>query len=266
MRGLVCSLSAIFVAVAVLAVRGGASPPAPQSGTGTIKGHVRLTGKLPGNSVIRMGVDPKCSDLNKGKQAVDEVVKAAIDGSLANVFVRLEGTFPSTPVPKTPVVIDQRACFYTPRVVGVRVGQVLEIHNSDNLFHNVHSVSNKSNEFNFGQSRAGAMDNFKMKNEEVMLRLGCDVHRWMTAYIGVVTNPYFAVSDTAGSFQIDRVPPGTYTIYAWQERYGPQKKSVKVTAGATTAIDFTYTGNEPKPSARNFEDSVIQSGLEAPHL
>src|SRR5262245_32842577 len=77
-----------------------------QTGTGTIKGHIKITGKLPGNQVIRMGVDPKCGQLNQGKQAVDEVYKATADGSLANVFVRLEGTFPKTPVPTMPVVLD----------------------------------------------------------------------------------------------------------------------------------------------------------------
>jgi plastocyanin len=258
MRGFVVPSFAVVLAVAALLARGGISPQIAQSATGTIKGHVSLGGKLPGNSVIRMGVDPKCGEANKGKQVVQETVKATIDGSLANVFVRLEGTFPSTPVPKTPVTIDQHACLYTPRVLGVRVGQVLEIRNSDNLLHNVHSVTNRDNQFNFGQARAGVVDTFKMKNEEIMMRLGCDVHRWMVAYIGVVTNPYFAVSDATGSFQINSVPPGTYTIDAWQERYGPLKKTVKVTAGAAATVDFTYSGNEAKPAAKNIEDSAVR--------
>lgn len=247
------SVAAILFAATLTVAWAVPSPPV-QSATGTIKGHVGLMGKLPGNSVIRMGVDPKCAEMNKGKPVVQEIVKATIDGSLANVFVRLEGKFPSTPVPKTPVVIDQRSCFYVPRVLGVRVGQVLEIRNSDNLFHNVHSVSNLDNSFNLAQARAGIVDTYKMKSEEVMLRLGCDVHRWMTAYIGVVANPYFAVTDTSGGFQIANVPPGTYTINIWHERYGPLKKMVKVTAGGTATADFSYTGNESKPSARNIEE------------
>jgi len=246
MKGLIPSF-AVVLAVATLMAESAPSPPLVQSPTGIIKGHIHLTGKLPGNSVIRMGMDPKCADMNKGKQVIQETVKATVDGSLANVFVRLEGTFPSTPVPKTPAVIDQRGCTYSPRVLGVRVGQILEIRNSDNLLHNVHSVTTHENQFNFGQSRAGIVDSFKMKNEEIMMRLGCDVHRWMMAYVGVVTNPYFAVSDAAGAFEIARVPPGTYTIDAWQERYGPLKKTVKVTAGGTATIDFAYTGTEPKP-------------------
>src|SRR6185295_1358398 len=94
-----------------------------QSPTGTIKGHVRLSGPLPGNPVIRMGMDPMCSKMLAGKRVIQEYVVAAIDGSLANVFVRLQGNLPQTPVSNQPVTIDQRGCVYLPRVVGVRVGQ-----------------------------------------------------------------------------------------------------------------------------------------------
>src|SRR5678810_966770 len=129
MKGLLVPLFAVVLAAAILEVGNASSSPVLQSTGGTIKGHVHLGGKLPGNSVIRMGKDPKCSEMNKGKQVVQETVKATIDGSLADVFVRLEGAFPSTPVPKTPVTIDPRSCVYSPRVVGVRVGQALEIRN-----------------------------------------------------------------------------------------------------------------------------------------
>src|SRR5262245_45643352 len=137
--------AAVFVATLLslgVSASGQVAQPQGRATTGVIKGHVRLNGKLPGNSVIRMNVDPKCAQLNRGKQVVQEVVKASIEGNLANVFVRLEGTFPKTPPPPTPVTIDQRGCVYTPRVVGVQVGQMLQIKNSDDLLHNVHSVTN----------------------------------------------------------------------------------------------------------------------------
>jgi plastocyanin len=237
--------ASVFLLIIVLLIATAVATPA---GTGTIKGHVKLSGKLPGNSVIRMGVDPKCRDAAGGKQVLQEAVLATADGSLANVFVRLQGNFPSTPVPTTPVTIDQRGCVYFPRVAGVRVGQPLQIKNSDTLSHNVHSSSQQSsNEFNVNQGRVGLANTFTLKQEDVMLHLRCDIHSWMTAYIGVVNNPYFAVSQTDGSFEIGKVPEGTYTIQAWHERYGPVSKSVKVTAGGTTSVEFVYTGNE-KPS------------------
>ena len=162
------------------------------------------------------------------------------------------------PVSTQAVAIDQRGCVYTPRVVGVRVGQTLQIKNSDSFLHNVHGLSGKENSFNIGQPRAGLVFEFKPKNEEVMLHVKCDVHNWMNAYVAIVTNPYFAVSDTAGTFQIDKVPPGTYMIQAWQERYGFVSKTVTVKGGAVTTVDFTYTGNE-KPSASGFQDLVVPS-------
>jgi hypothetical protein len=88
-----------------------------------------------------------------------------------------------------------------------------------------------------------------MKDEEVMLRIKCDIHSWMTTYVGVVSNPYFAVSNKAGTFEIANVPPGSYTIISWQERYGPVMKTVTVKAGATATVDFTYTGKEKPPPA-----------------
>jgi len=244
MKGFIAPLLLSAFAAATLAAGGVPSTPVAQGGTGTIKGHVKFTGKSTGNTNIRMGVDPKCAQANQGKQVFNEFVKAAADGSLANVFVRLEWKFPKTPIPTTPVTINQRSCFYSPRVMGMQLGQTLQIKNSDNLLHNVHSVSDHENNFNLAQPKAGAVDTFKPKNEEVMMRLGCEVHRWMVAYVGVVTNPYFATTDATGNFTIANVPPGTYTIDAWQERFGPVKKTVTVTAGGTATVDFTYTGNE----------------------
>jgi len=219
-----------------------------QANTGTIKGRIRITGKLPGNPVIRMGMDPMCSRANTGKRVLQEYVVATADGSLANVFVRLQGNVPQTPVSTQPVLIDQKGCVYLPRVVGVRVGQTLQIKNSDNFLHNSHGLSGKDNSFNIGQPVAGNVYSWKAKNEEIMLHLSCDIHKWMNAYVGVVTNPYFTVSDTAGNFQIEKVPPGTYALQAWHERFGPVTKTVTVKAGAVATVDFSYTGEE-KPAA-----------------
>jgi plastocyanin len=231
----------VFLLLACSIVTAGA---VAQSNTGVIKGHVRLTGKLPGNPIIRMGMDPMCSKMNAGKRVVQQYVVATIDGSLANVFVRLKGSVPQTPIPTQPVAIDQQACVYTPRVVGARVGQTVQIKNSDMLLHNVDASSGKNNGFNIAQPRAGLVYEFKPKNEEIMLHLKCDVHNWMNAYVGIVTNPYFSVSNTMGTFEIDRVPPGTYMLEAWHERFGLVSKPVTVKAGAVAPVDFDYASNE----------------------
>lgn len=235
---------------ALLAFSGRGHAAAPQTaGRGTITGHVRLTGKSPGNTIIRMGMDPKCAQMNAGKRLVQEAVVAAQDGSLANVFVKLEGPFPQTPVRTEPALVDQRGCVYGPRVLGVRVGQMLQVRNSDEVLHNVHGISSRANGFNVSEPKAGMVQQFRLKDEEVMLRLQCDVHKWMTAFVGVVKHPYFAVSGTAGTFEIENVPAGTQTIQAWHERFGVLTQTVRVKRGAAVTVDFTYTGHEKPPTA-----------------
>src|SRR5438477_2860874 len=96
----------VSIAVSLLLV----SEASAQANTGTIKGRVRLTGKLPGNPVIRMGMDPMCSRMNAGKRILQEYVVATVEGNLANVFVRLQGNVPQTPVSTQPVLIDQKGC------------------------------------------------------------------------------------------------------------------------------------------------------------
>jgi hypothetical protein len=232
--------------VAVIVLMAAGAAPAIARGaaaTGTLKGRIRVTGKVPGNAVIRMGMDPMCARQYVGKRPVDEVVVTSDDGGLMNAFVKLEGSFPKTPVPAQPVLVDQSGCFYRPRVVGARVEQVLRIKNSDNLLHNVHSSSSQRNGFNFGQPQAGISSDFRLKAEE-MLKLGCDVHRWMTAWVGVVDHPYFAVSSADGSFVISNVPAGKRKISVWHERFGTLTKAVDVKEGGATPVDFVYTGAE----------------------
>jgi plastocyanin len=223
------------------ALGGNATPAGAQaSKPGAIRGHIRVNGKPPGNPVIRMGMDPMCAKLNAGKRPVQEIVVATADGSLANVFVSLQGSFPASPVPSQPVTIDQRACVYVPRVVGARVGQTLQVRNSDELLHNVHSASAHGNNFNISQPKAGVVTPLQLKTAEMMLRVTCDVHRWMTAFVGVVSHPYFATTGGAGTYAIADVPAGTHTIQAWHEQFGVVTRTVRVTAGSTSTVDFAY--------------------------
>jgi plastocyanin len=231
-----CGFSLTVVVAALLGVAA-----AGQSSAGAIRGHIVLTGKSRGNPFIRMGVDPKCSALNAGHRTIQESAMVTADGSVANVFVKLDGTFPNTTVPIEPVVIEQRACVYRPRVIGMRVGQTLQIKNDDNLLHNVHSSSAVGNSFNVGQPTLGVVFSFMPRSGETMLTIGCDVHRWMTAYVGIVSHPYFSISGGDGTFSIAKVPPGTYTIRTWHERFGELAKKITIKPGVTTPIDFAYT-------------------------
>ena len=237
-------LAGCLLATVAAAGRHDTAAAAQAAARGAIKGHVRLMGKAPGNPIIRMGMDPMCAKINAGKRVIQETVVTSTDGGLANVFVKLQGTFPQTPVPTTPVSVDQHGCVYSPRVVGARVGQMLQVRNGDELMHNVHGLSVGGNGFNVSEPKAGMVQQFRLKDEEIMLKVKCDVHSWMVAFVGVVSHPYFAVSSDTGTFEIDNVPAGTYTVQAWHERYGLLTQSVRVKAGVPTTIDFSYTGSE----------------------
>jgi hypothetical protein len=233
-----------------------------QVAAGTIRGHVRLKGPAPANAIIRMGADPRCAAAARaqGERPVQQFVLRAADGGLANAFVDVQGSFPSTPVPTVPVQINQQGCIFTSRVVGARAGQTLQVRNGDMTVHNVHSLSSKGNDFNTSQPVTGMTSRFALRNAEMMLRLKCDIHSWMVAYVGIVAHPHFAVSDATGLFQIPNVPAGTYTIRAWHEQYGPATQKVQVKAGAVATVEFGFEGTE-KPAAASVRDLVLPAGL-----
>lgn len=227
-------------------------------GGGTIVGHVKLTATPPPNAMIRMGGDLKCVEINGGKRMPQEVVLRDADGGLRNAFVSVQGSFPKAPPATVAAVIDQRGCVYNPRVQGARVGQTLEVRNSDDTLHNIHSMSTKGNPFNTGQPKPGMVFKAALNNEEVMLHVRCDVHPWMTGYIGILPHPYYAVTAAEGAFTIANVPPGHYKVQAWHERYGPIVQEVDVKAGATATLDFTYSGSEqPSPAPAGFAAQAV---------
>jgi len=244
----------------VAIVAAGAHLSISAQSSGTIEGHVTLTGTPPPNAVIKMGADPNCLKINAGKRVVQQTVVRAEDGGLMNVFVNVKGSFPQAAARSVSAVIDQQGCVYHPRVQGARVGQTIEVKNSDATLHNIHNMSTKGNDFNVGQPLAGMVYKYQLKTEEVMLHVKCDVHSWMTGYVGVVSHPYFAVTDAAGAFTIANVPAGKQTMRVWHEQYGALTQTVDVKAGGTTTVEFAYTGIEkpsPSPTAFAVQELVV---------
>jgi plastocyanin len=185
---------------------------------------------------------------------VQQIVVTDGKGGLANTFVSLQGTFPSTPVPTDAVTIVQRTCHYEPRVVALRVGQPLKIVNQDTTLHNLHSQSTR-NAFNVTQPKSGMVFTYTPKTAEVMLRLTCDVHNWMHGYVAVVAHPYFAVSGSDGAFTIANVPPGKYAVKTWHERFGEKTVTVTVPAGGSATLDVSYdAAAAPRASAAATQD------------
>ncbi len=213
--------------------------------TGTIVGKVVFTGKAPRNKLIRMGADPKCLELNRGKKVYQEVVVVNDNGTLKNVFVHIkEGLKGKFSPPKEPALIDQKGCIYHPRVTGVMIGQKLKVRNSDPTLHNVHAWSKAGNDFNVAQPVQGMENEFNLKAPEVMLQIKCDVHPWMIGYVGVLPHPFFAVTGDDGTFEIKNVPAGKYVLQAWHEKFGAKTVTVEVQPGKTVTVEFSYSGSE----------------------
>ena len=259
---MVRTLSIVLSTATLALLFAGARPsasPSPAAG-GTLVGHVTLTTPAPPNRPIQMGADLKCLEIAGGRKVEQELVLRDPDGGLRNVFVSLQGTFPQTPPPTQPITIDQQGCVYHPRIQGARVGQTLIVKNDDDTLHNIHSLSTKGNLFNTGQPKAGLTFTYVLKAEEVMLHVKCDVHPWMSGYLGVLSHPYFAVTGAQGAFSIADIPPGHYTVQAWHERYGTTTQTIDITAGKATVADFSFGGNaqaSPAPAGFVAQDLVV---------
>jgi plastocyanin len=249
----------VMFTLAAAACGGGTPAPAPEgqgqpkpaasaaavdpATAATIKGKVTFGGTAPTNAPIKMNADPFCVTANKTPQT-QETYMVGKGGEVGNVFVYVsdglgDRTFLA---PSDPVVINQENCRYHPHVLGLMVGQPLQILNSDGTLHNIHALPKKNAEFNIGQPFKGMETLKKFETPEVPLRFKCDVHKWMGAYAGVFNHPFFAVTNDQGTFEIKNLPPGNYVIEAWHEKYGTQTQNVTVSGSEPKTVDFTFKG------------------------
>jgi plastocyanin len=208
-----------------------------------VSGAIKFTGKRAARKPVDMSNDPACVAAHHGRP-YDESEVVNPNGALANVFVYvksgLEGkTFE---VPSAPVTIDQHGCWFNPRVLGILVGQKLEVTNSDPVTHNIHPLAQVNREWNHSQGQGDAPLERKFLKPEVLIRVKCNIHSWMHAFIGVVDNPYFAVTGADGTFTLPNLPPGEYTIEAVHETLGTQDQKITVTAKGSATADFTFKG------------------------
>ena len=207
-----------------------------------VTGSVKFTGTAPQNETILMNADPTCKSLHSAPVQAETVIVNG-NGTLKNTFVYIkEGLEGKTfPAPATLVTIDQKGCQYNPHVFGIQVGQPLEIVNDDNTLHNIHSLAEKGKQFNLGMPIQGMKLTKKFDAAEVMVKMKCDVHPWMSAYIGVLPHPFYGVTDDQGKFEIKDLPDGEYTVEMWHEKYGTQTQKVTVSSGNAN-VDFTVNG------------------------
>ena len=185
--------------------------------------------------------NPECAVFHAGGSVLSEDLLSQ-GGKLQNVFIYvkegLEGY--SFAPPSEPVIMNNEKCLYVPHVTGVQVGQPVTLLNSDPTLHNIHSYAKNSKQWNLGLPFQGMKQTKKFEAAEVMVTLKCDVHPWMTGYIGVLTHPYFSVTGKDGAFELKNLPPGDYLIDAWHEKLGAQSQTITIGPQETKEITFTY--------------------------
>jgi plastocyanin len=133
--------------------------------------------------------------------------------------------------------MDQRNETFLPHVLAVDVGTVVDFPNNDTTYHNVFSLS-KTRKFDLGRYAQGKSKPIRFDRPGVV-RVFCDIHSHMSAFILVFSHPYYAKAETDGKYRIDSVPPGTYTVSAWHEGEKRETKTVTVPAqGGDVDLDF----------------------------
>jgi hypothetical protein len=124
--------------------------------------------------------------------------------------------------------------------LGIQVGQILKVVNSDPVTHNIHPMAEINRAWNHSQGAGDPPIERKFTKPEIMIPVKCNIHSWMHAFIGVVDNPYFAVSGDNGKFEIRNLPPGTYTLAVWQEKLGTQEQQITVPPSGNAEGNFTF--------------------------
>ncbi len=238
-RNYLLGVMALAVAVATM---GAGSPTPANSATDTaaVKGSVKVEGAIPTPTRINMSSDVACARLH-GTAAVSEDIVADKSGDLQNVVVYVsDGLGDRTfDVPSESAVLQQKGCMYEPHVLALRANQKLQVLNGDTCMHNIHPTPANNREWNKAQTPGSTLE-VTFAREEVGIPLKCNVHPWMRSYLAVFKHPYFAVTGKDGSFDLSKLPPGTYTISAWQEKLGTVSQKVTVGSNETKTVQFVF--------------------------
>jgi plastocyanin len=208
----------------------------------SITGTVTFAGKTPTLRPLSMDADPACAKKHS-KPVPNEMLALGSGNTMGNIMVWVSkglAAGKTWPAPKAPAVLDQVGCQYRPHVMGIMVGQTYKILNSDGILHNIHTLPKINKAFNKAMPATLKETTTTFAKPEAVFHIKCDVHPWMSAYVGVFTHPFFSATKTDGKYTISGLDPGTYEITAWHEKLGTQTASVTVGASDTKTQDFKF--------------------------
>ena len=211
------------------------------AGEGKISGTVKLDGTAPHMKGIDMSKDPYCSKAHATDPGHLETYVVGANGGMQNVVLYISDWSGPAQTTTTAPVFDQKNCMYTPHVLAMDVGQTFKVTTSDATAHNIHPNPNPmTGNIPWNQSQPpGAPPVEKSWKATEFIEVKCNIHPWMHGWFAVVKGPY-ATTDANGAYTINNVPPGNYTVTAWQEAAGTQTLKVTVAAGGAATADFTF--------------------------
>jgi len=222
----------VIVAGALLATGAQGYDELPVSGGGTIRGKVSFTGTVP----VRKIIPTKDQDIC-GAPRDEPQILVGPDQGVQDAVVYLRGVAKGKPwgEPEKVPVLDNKACRFEPPIQVMRAGAI-DIHNSDPVLHNTHGFYGRRTAFNVALPDKGVKVTRELPRPG-MVRVECDAHGWMLAHVFVADSPYYALTAQGGSYAINEVPPGTYTLVTSHSYAGDTEHQVTVKAGETQTLD-----------------------------
>jgi plastocyanin len=206
---------------------------------GAISGKIVLAGAAPAPKKVDITIDQYlCGDQ---KDAGDLLLSARKEIQNAVVWIENPPANVAGPARSQKVEVDQKGCVFIPRVVVVPAGGTVDFLNSDRLLHNIHATPKLNVSFNRTQPKGRTLPVTFAKPE--IVRINCDLHSWMTAWVVVAEHPFYAITGADGRFTFDDLPPGRYRLKVWHERLGTMPASV--TIGAQQPADVTVEMKAP---------------------
>ena len=210
-------------------------------GPGRVTGTATLVGTQPKPRLITAIANT--AGCNHDEPVPQETI-VVNGGMLQNVFVYVSkglGDWQGD-APGEPAIFDQLGCVYQPHVVGAMAGQKVLARNSDGISHNVHTTPKRNESKNLTQGAGAKPLELAFEREEIGIPFVCDIHPWMRAYLCVVEHPFFAVTGADGSFVIEGLPAGDYTLTAWHEKLDRIRVDFSVGAGGEVSVVFPFEG------------------------